>query len=176
MAFTLLFVELVTSRRRDFVGDWNTSPRIVEFFCAQLLQPLTPLGGCLPVEEDWWGWPDTSVLLHTSIGCSMIVQSVQSQHFNHLGYGDQGANGCRNWADHYSRWHRWAAVSASWRTDGVGGHQCTLTTCATETADNASNTCIAVCKVDTPLQELTCHMGSHSVTCHPFGSCGGEVD
>jgi len=27
--------------------------------------------------------------------------------------------------------------------------------------------CIAVRKVATPLQELTCHMGSHSVTCHP---------
>jgi len=30
-----------------------------------------------------------------------------------------------------------------------------------------SNKCIAVCKVATPLRELTCHMGSHSVTCHP---------
>ena len=30
-----------------------------------------------------------------------------------------------------------------------------------------SNTCIAVRKVATPLRELTCHMGSHSVTCHP---------
>ena len=27
-----------------------------------------------------------------------------------------------------------------------------------------SNKCIAVCKVATPLRELTCHMGSHSVT------------
>jgi len=27
--------------------------------------------------------------------------------------------------------------------------------------------CIAVRKVATPLRELTCHMGSHSVTCHP---------
>ena len=27
--------------------------------------------------------------------------------------------------------------------------------------------CIAVRKVATPLQGLTCHMGSHSVTCHP---------
>jgi len=80
--------ELATSRQRDFVGDWDTSPRILEFFCAQLLQPLAPLGGCLPVKEDWWGWLDTSVLLHTSIGCSMIVQSVQSQHFNHLCCGD----------------------------------------------------------------------------------------
>ena len=26
---------------------------------------------------------------------------------------------------------------------------------------------IAVRKVATPLRELTCHMGSHSVTCHP---------
>ena len=32
---------------------------------------------------------------------------------------------------------------------------------------NVSNKCIAVCKVATPLRELTCHMGSHSVTCHP---------
>ena len=30
-----------------------------------------------------------------------------------------------------------------------------------------SNECIAVRKVATLLQELTCHMGSHSVTCHP---------
>jgi len=30
-----------------------------------------------------------------------------------------------------------------------------------------SNTCIAVRKVATLLRELTCHMGSHSVTCHP---------
>jgi len=34
---------------------------------------------------------------------------------------------------------------------------------------NYANTskCIAVRKVATPLRELTCHMGSHSVTCHP---------
>ena len=30
-----------------------------------------------------------------------------------------------------------------------------------------SNKCIAVRKVATPLRELTCRMGSHSVTCHP---------
>jgi len=30
-----------------------------------------------------------------------------------------------------------------------------------------SNKCIAVGKVATPLRELTCHMGSHSVACHP---------
>ena len=30
-----------------------------------------------------------------------------------------------------------------------------------------SNKCIAVRKVATLLWELTCHMGSHSVTCHP---------
>ena len=30
-----------------------------------------------------------------------------------------------------------------------------------------SKKCIAVCKVATPLRELTCHMRSHSVTCHP---------
>jgi len=30
-----------------------------------------------------------------------------------------------------------------------------------------SNKCIAVRKVATLLRELTCHMGSHSVTCHP---------
>jgi len=30
-----------------------------------------------------------------------------------------------------------------------------------------SNKCIAVRKVATPLRELTCHMGLHSVTCHP---------
>ena len=29
------------------------------------------------------------------------------------------------------------------------------------------NKCIAVRKVATPLRELTCHMGSHRVTCHP---------
>ena len=30
-----------------------------------------------------------------------------------------------------------------------------------------SNKCTAVRKVATPLRELTCHVGSHSVTCHP---------
>jgi len=30
-----------------------------------------------------------------------------------------------------------------------------------------SNKCIAFRRVATPLRELTCHMGSHSVTCHP---------
>jgi len=30
-----------------------------------------------------------------------------------------------------------------------------------------SNKCIAVRKVATPLRELTYHVGSHSVTCHP---------
>jgi len=30
-----------------------------------------------------------------------------------------------------------------------------------------SNKCISVRKVATPLRELACHMGSHSVTCHP---------
>jgi len=30
-----------------------------------------------------------------------------------------------------------------------------------------SDRCIAVRKVAAPLRELTCHMGSHSVTCHP---------
>ena len=30
-----------------------------------------------------------------------------------------------------------------------------------------SNKCITVRKVAAPLRELTCHMGSHSVTCHP---------
>jgi len=30
-----------------------------------------------------------------------------------------------------------------------------------------SNKCMAVRKVATPLRELTCHIGSHSVTCHP---------
>jgi len=30
-----------------------------------------------------------------------------------------------------------------------------------------ANKCTAVRKVATPLRDLTCHMGSHSVTCHP---------
>ena len=30
-----------------------------------------------------------------------------------------------------------------------------------------SNKCIAVREVATPLRELICHMGSHSVICHP---------
>jgi len=30
-----------------------------------------------------------------------------------------------------------------------------------------NNKCIEVRKVATPLRKLTCHMGSHSVTCHP---------
>ena len=34
-------------------------------------------------------------------------------------------------------------------------------------ADKVSNKRIAVRKVATPLRELTCHMGSHSATCHP---------
>jgi len=34
-------------------------------------------------------------------------------------------------------------------------------------AVRVSNKCIAVRKVATPLRELTCHMGSHGVTCHP---------
>ena len=37
-----------------------------------------------------------------------------------------------------------------------------------ESCSNSNrNKCIAVRKVATPLRELTCHMGSHSVTCHP---------
>ena len=32
---------------------------------------------------------------------------------------------------------------------------------------SVSNKCIAVRKVATLLREPTCHMGSHSVTCHP---------
>jgi len=27
--------------------------------------------------------------------------------------------------------------------------------------------CRAVCKQASPIRKLTCHMGSHSVTCHP---------
>jgi len=37
-------------------------------------------------------------------------------------------------------------------------------------AEQVSNKCIAVRKVATLLRELTCHMGSHSVTCHPAGT------
>jgi len=33
--------------------------------------------------------------------------------------------------------------------------------------EQVSNKCIAVRKVATPLRQLTCHTGSHSVTCHP---------
>ena len=33
--------------------------------------------------------------------------------------------------------------------------------------ETVSKKCIAVRKVATPLRELTCHMGSPSVTCHP---------
>ena len=41
-------------------------------------------------------------------------------------------------------------------------------TCQQSITDSLiSNQWIAVRKVATPLQELTCHMGSHSVTCHP---------
>ena len=35
------------------------------------------------------------------------------------------------------------------------------------TTITTSKRCIAVRKVATPLRELTCHTGSHSVTCHP---------
>ena len=38
---------------------------------------------------------------------------------------------------------------------------------STEVSKSVSNKCIAVRKVATPLREHTCHMGSHSVTCHP---------
>ena len=37
----------------------------------------------------------------------------------------------------------------------------------TEREKEVSNKCIAVRKVATPLRELACHIGSHSVTCHP---------
>ena len=33
--------------------------------------------------------------------------------------------------------------------------------------ETVSNKCVAVRKVSAPLRELICHMGSHSVTCHP---------
>ena len=45
------------------------------------------------------------------------------------------------------------------RATGVAAVQLVLYT--------VSNKCIVVRKVATPLRELTCHMGSHSVTCHP---------
>ena len=38
---------------------------------------------------------------------------------------------------------------------------------ATRPDQRQSNKCIAVRKVATPLRELTCHIGSPSVTCHP---------
>jgi len=34
-------------------------------------------------------------------------------------------------------------------------------------SDTIKTTSIAVHKVATPLRKLTCHMGSHSVICHP---------
>jgi len=42
-----------------------------------------------------------------------------------------------------------------------------LTRVVPEKVKRVSNKCIAVHKVATMLWELTCHMGSHSVTCHP---------
>ena len=36
-----------------------------------------------------------------------------------------------------------------------------------QVSKSVSNKCIAVRKVAIPLRELTCRMGSHSVTCHP---------
>jgi len=38
---------------------------------------------------------------------------------------------------------------------------------STSSGNSNSNKCIAVPNVATLLRELTCHMGSHSVTCHP---------
>ena len=48
----------------------------------------------------------------------------------------------------------------------VGPRRCTLAPSG-EYDSNNSGKCIAVRKVATLLRELTCHMGSHSVTCHP---------
>jgi len=53
-----------------------------------------------------------------------------------------------------ARRDHWSGASASRR--GVHAKMCVT-----------SNKCIAVRKVATPLRELTCHVGSHSVTCHP---------
>ena len=36
-----------------------------------------------------------------------------------------------------------------------------------QVSKSVSDKCVAVRKVATPLRELTCHTGSHSVTCHP---------
>ena len=41
-----------------------------------------------------------------------------------------------------------------------------LVYCLLAIRQQVSNKCIAVRKVATPPRELTCHMGSHSVTCH----------
>jgi len=47
--------------------------------------------------------------------------------------------------------------------DEVSGHL----TMVLRLSKYVSNKCIAVRKVATLLRELTCHMGSHSVTCYP---------
>ena len=46
-------------------------------------------------------------------------------------------------------------------------HPCHANYTISRQATGKYNKCIAVRKVATPLRELTCHMGSHSVTCYP---------
>jgi len=46
-------------------------------------------------------------------------------------------------------------------------HTFGLTDCRLVSNSKVNNKCTAIRKVATPLRELTCHMGSHSVTCHP---------
>jgi len=51
---------------------------------------------------------------------------------------------------------------------------------STTISKSVCNKCIAVRKLATPLRELTWHMGSHSVTCHPtevtFHDCAEDAD
>jgi len=59
------------------------------------------------------------------------------------------------------------SVSESWRLLMSGKQYSTDQIQDVSEPIEVSNKCIAVRKVATPLRELTCHIGSHSVTCHP---------
>jgi len=75
--------------------------------------------------------------------------------------------------------HRWVVTAAhcmylstnarsSAIAEGPRDAPCQLKSCQLPRNNKqASNKCIEVRKVATLLRELACHMGSHSVTCHP---------
>ena len=78
-----------------------------------------------------------------------------------------GGDGVAGSGDEAER--RLATPTAPVRLAVVGAQPPRLVPCthARTVSKQVSNKCIAVRKVGTPLRELTCLMGSHSVTCHP---------